>query len=307
MTEIPPARIDALRAFTRFHTVQVGALEEGLYASPLPLPRARALYEIGAVAEPPSAAELARDMRMDEGQLSRILAALEADGLIERQADPADARRRLLVLRPAGREMHDALVAGSNAQAAALLGRLSPRAQEEATAAMTRLRALFGDRPSGAPILRDPKVGELGRLVGLQAAGYHADHGWNGEWEAVALRILADFNPQIRPGRERGWVADMEGAAVGSIFLAEEDAQTARLRLLWVDEAARGMGLGARLIDACLSGARAAGYARMRLWTIDVLVPARKLYAAAGFRLVEATPGRHFGCDVVSETWEITL
>lgn len=316
---VPPARIAEMRAFNRFHTALVGALEEGMYASPLSLPQARALHEIGAAdhaaqsgGEPGGArlgaADLARALRMDEGQLSRILAALDAQGLIERLPDPADGRRRILCVTEAGRAMHGMLEAGSKAQVAGVLGRLAPAAQQEAAAAMARLQALFGEEAPPPPILlREPKVGELGQVVGRQAAWYHANLGWNGEWEAVAMEILSRFDPAARPGRERGWIADIGGEPAGSIFLAEDADGVARLRLLWVDERARGRGLGGALVGACMDQARAAGYARMRLWTMSTLVAARRIYAAAGFAPVSAEEGVFFGKTMASEMWEAQL
>ena len=309
------ARIAAMRRFNRFHTALVGALEEGFHASPLSLPQARVLHEIGAApaGAPVASAEISRELRMDPGQLSRILTALCADGLTERSPDRRDARRMTLALTAAGWAMHARLTEAADARVGALLARLSPHGQAEAAGAMDRLMQLFGDEaaeaaaPRPAPVLRAPAPGELGALVGLQARYYHRAHGWDAEWERVAMQILSRFDPAARPGREKGWVAALDGAPVGCVFAAEDDAQTARLRLLYVDAAARGMGLGGRLVGECLGFAREAGYRRMRLWTMNVLEGARRIYAAHGFEMTAAEPVRQFGQDLVSETWEARL
>ncbi|MGG7568631.1 bifunctional helix-turn-helix transcriptional regulator/GNAT family N-acetyltransferase [Rhodovulum sp. DZ06] len=303
------ARIARMRRFNRFHTALVGALEEGFHDSPLSLPQARVLHEIGATPDgPPSAAALSKAMSMDPGQLSRILSALCAQGVIERNPDPDDARRMTLSLTRAGARMLAALEAESDARVGRLLARLSPAAQARAVAAMGMLEGLFAEGPAPADlVLRDPKVGELGELVGRQAAFYAAAHGWDAEWERIALGIVSRFDPGAKPGREKGWVAELDGAPQGCVFAAEDDAETARLRLLFVDEAARGRGLGHMLVGECVAFARAAGYRRMRLWTIDVLAPARRIYAAHGFHVAEAAPVRQFGQDVVSETWELSF
>ena len=105
------------------------------------------------------------------------------------------------------------------------------------------------------------------------------------------------------PGRERCWVAEMEGEVVDSVFVVRQDEKTAKLRLLYVDPAARGLGLGRRLVDECIRFAQAKGYGRMILWTNDVLVSARRIYEAAGFALVEEEPHHSFGKDLVGQVW----
>lgn len=152
-------------------------------------------------------------------------------------------------------------------------------------------------------ILRDPAPGDLGRVVTGQAAIYAREYGWDWTFEALVAEIVARFVNEFIPGRERCWIAERDGVVVGSVFVVRQDDDTAKLRMLYVDEAARGLGLGRRLVDEAMGFARAAGYRRMVLWTNDILVSARRIYEAAGFTLVEEETHRSFGKDLVGQIW----
>ena len=151
--------------------------------------------------------------------------------------------------------------------------------------------------------LRDPEPGDLGRVVTGHAELYTREYGWDWTFEALVADIVATFVREFVPGRERCWIATLDGRVVGSVFLVRESDDTAKLRLLYVDPAARGLGLGAQLVAACIAFARASGYRRMVLWTNDVLVSARRIYQAEGFELIESAPHRSFGKDLVGQTW----
>jgi len=155
--------------------------------------------------------------------------------------------------------------------------------------------------------LRDPEPGDIGWIVHRQARLYAEEYGWDWTYEALIAGIASQFIREFRPGRERCWVAECEGAVVGSVFVVRKDDETAKLRLLYVEASARGLGLGRRLVDECLRFARAAGYRRMELWTNDVLVSARRIYEAAEFRLVEEEAHRSFGKDLVGQVWARAL
>ena len=157
-------------------------------------------------------------------------------------------------------------------------------------------------RPLGEP-------GDLGWLVLAHGEQYAREFGWNTEFEALVARIAADFADKPDPARQAGWIAEGAGGRVGCVLCVpnDTDADVATLRVLLVGPAARGHGLGGRLVDECLAFARAAGYRRMRLWTNDVLAAARQIYLGRGFLLVGEAPHHSFGVDLVGQVYEREL
>ncbi len=298
--------IDAVRQFNRFHTRLVGALNEHLLDSDYSLPQVRVLYEVAHAPRdaPATASGLAQALRVDAGYLSRLLAGLEAEGLIRRTPSADHAKRLQLGLTDRGRRTFAKLDAASATEIAALLQPLSTRERRELVGAMARIRRLLGDTVRERTfVLRDPEVGDLGWIVHRQARLYAKEYGWDWTFEALVADIVASFVRNFRPERERCWVAECEGEVVGSVFVVRDDDDTAKLRLLYVEPSARGLGLGRRLVDECLRFAAAKGYRRVVLWTNDVLVSARRIYEAAGFTLVEQQPHRSFGKDLVGQVW----
>jgi GNAT superfamily N-acetyltransferase len=138
---------------------------------------------------------------------------------------------------------------------------------------------------------------------------YHDEYGWNEEYEALIARIVADFIDRFDPERERCWIAERDGATVGSVFVVKhpDREQVAKLRLLYVEPSERGHGLGRRLVGEVTRFARHVGYRRITLWTNGVLLAARRIYEAEGYRLVDSARSRLFGHDLVGETWELEL
>ena len=300
------ADIAAVRRFNRFHTRLVGALNEHLLASDYSLPQVRILYEIANAQpeSPPSARELGEVLRMDAGYLSRVVSRLEGDGLIARTPSADNAKRLALTLTAKGCRVFDGLNAASAEEVAALLASLSETERSQLVGAMRRVRRLLGDDPVERTfVLRDPGPGDLGWIAHRQGLLYAREYGWDWTFEALVAEIVGQFAKTFVPGRERAWVAEMEGEVVGSVFVVRQDEDTAKLRLLYVDPVARGLGLGRRLVDECLGFAREAGYRRMVLWTNDVLVSARRIYESAGFSLIEEEPHRSFGQNLVGQVW----
>jgi len=157
-------------------------------------------------------------------------------------------------------------------------------------------------------VLRPPAPGNLGFVAHRQMVLYAAEYGWDWTFEGLACEILGKFIAGFDPKREDAWIAERDREIVGSIFLMKgDDAHTAKLRMLYVEASARGLGVGRRLVDVCLRRAGELGYRRITLWTNDVLVSARRLYQAAGFTLVAEAPHHSFGHDLVEQTWALEL
>jgi GNAT superfamily N-acetyltransferase len=152
------------------------------------------------------------------------------------------------------------------------------------------------------------RPGDLGWVVMAHGEVYDQQFGWNTEFEALVAKIVADYAMDHDPAREAAWIAEVDGERVGCVFLvAGDEPDTAKLRILLVTPAARGHGIGTRLVDACLGFARRAGYGQVVLWTNDVLVSARRIYQAAGFTLTDEEPHHSFGHDLVGQTWTLKL
>jgi DNA-binding MarR family transcriptional regulator/GNAT superfamily N-acetyltransferase len=301
-------RIAAVRRFTRFYTRQIGVLREGLHASPFSLTQARVLYEL-ANRSAPTAADIARDLGLDPGYLSRILRGFAQRGFLARTRSQDDGRESHLALTPAGRAAFVPLDRGSHDEVDALLSPLSEGAQGRLIAAMATVEQLLGERSGAVPpyLLRSHEVGDMGWVVSRHGALYAQEYNWNIEFEALVAEIVAAFIKNFDPARERCWIAEVDGAPIGSVFLVKQSAEVGKLRLLLVEPQARGMGIGARLVAECIRFARASGYRTLTLWTNDVLVAARRIYQAAGFRLVKEEKHHSFGHDLVGQNWELDL
>lgn len=301
-------RIAAVRRFNRFYTQQIGVLREGLHESRFSLTQARVLYEL-AQRPPLPAAELARDLALDAGYLSRILRGFETEGLIVRTPSKTDARQSSIALTEAGRAAFAPLDRASREEISALLRRLPGPQQQRLVEAMRTIETLLGDRPASRPpyLLRPHRAGDIGWVVHRHGVLYAEEYGWDETFEALVAEVGAEFIKNFDPKRERCWIAEQDGAIVGSVFLVRKTDEIAKLRLLYVEPFARGAGIGRRLVEECLRFAKSVGYRRITLWTNSVLVAARRIYETAGFELVASEPHHSFGHDLVGETWERDL
>jgi DNA-binding MarR family transcriptional regulator/GNAT superfamily N-acetyltransferase len=309
MDQEPSAAVEAVRRFSRFYTRRIGALEESLLGSGLTLSEGRVVFELGRRGEW-TAGGMATELGLDPGYVSRLLGALEKHRLIARRPSETDGRQAIVSLTADGRERYQFLDARSRDDIAALLGKLAPAERQRLVSAMTRIESLIGDGP--APripyIIRPHRPGDIGVVVSRHGALYAEEYGWDETFEGLVAEIAGGFLKSFDAGRERCWIAEREGEVVGSVFLVKgPDEHTAKLRLLYVEPAARGLGIGAMLVEQCRLFARTAGYRRIELWTNSVLASARRIYEAAGYRLVESEPHRSFGQDLVGETWRLDL
>jgi DNA-binding MarR family transcriptional regulator/predicted GNAT family acetyltransferase len=306
--QVEQACIAAVRRFTRFYTRRIGVLHEGLLGSPFSLTEGRVIYEL-AQRERVTASELGKELGLDPGYLSRILAGFERKRLISRRPSEADARQSLISLTPAGRKAFAGIDGRSAEEVGALLGALGPPDQARLVGAMQTVEALLGASPEAKPeiVLRAHRPGDMGWVIHRQAALYHDEYGWDESFEALIAEICAGFIKSFDPERERCWIAEIDGEIVGSVFLVRHSKEVAKLRLLYVEPKARGSGLGRRLVRECIAFAKKAGYARLTLWTNDILHAARRIYVAEGFRLVQEERHRSFGHDLVGQNWDLDL
>jgi DNA-binding MarR family transcriptional regulator/GNAT superfamily N-acetyltransferase len=301
-------RVASVRRFNRFYTLKIGALEEGHSKSPFSLAEARVLYEL-ANRDRPTAGELARDLGLDAGYLSRILAGFEKRGQLLKQPSDSDGRLSHLVLTDAGRAAFAPMNAATRAGIGQMLRGIAATDQDRLVAAMQTIEALLGARPeSKAPyLLRPHQPGDMGWVVSTHGALYAREYGWDQSFEALVAEIVAKFIRRYDPAHERCWIAEKDGENVGSAFVVRKSATVAKLRLLIVDPKARGLGIGQRLVAECVRFARQARYRKLTLWTNSILHAARHLYEDAGFKLVKSEPHRSFGHDLVGETWDLRL
>jgi DNA-binding MarR family transcriptional regulator/GNAT superfamily N-acetyltransferase len=298
---------DAIRDFNRFYTRQIGLLDQGFLGSPFTLTEVRVLYEL-AHRDHATATEIARELSLDPGYLSRLLKKLERQGHLDRGRDATDGRQRPLRLTRTGRRVFDGLDRESARQISAMIAPLVPGQVSELVGSMQAVRRLLqAGAPESAYSLRPLQIGDIGWITHRQGLLYAQEHGWDVSYEGLVAEILGGFVRNFDPARENAWVAERQGAIAGSVFLVRESATVAKLRLLYVEPGARGLGIGRHLVDACIDFAREKGYRTLRLWTNDVLLSARRIYQAAGFRLMKEERHHSFGKDLVGQTWELAL
>jgi DNA-binding MarR family transcriptional regulator/GNAT superfamily N-acetyltransferase len=301
-------QISAVRAFNRFYTRKLGVLDQQLLKSPFSLSEARVLYEL-AHRDNLAAKEIGIELGLDPGYLSRLIQNFDEKGLITRKPLASDRRQYLLSLTAKGRQAFAKLDRSSHDDVAAMLAAL-PRGDGQCLiAAMAAIERLLG-APGASPrpaILRGPGPGDMGWVVQSHGSLYASEYGFDASFEGLVAEIAAKFLSSFDASRERCWIADIDGTAVGSVFLVRHTDDIAKLRLLLVDPAGRGQGLGQRLVGECIAFAQACGYRKITLWTQSILVAARRIYQQAGFELVATEPHRSFGQSLIGETWEREL
>jgi DNA-binding MarR family transcriptional regulator len=301
-------QIAAVRAFNRFYTRKLGVLDQHLMKSPFSLSEARVLYEL-AHRDDLSAKEIGAELGLDAGYLSRIVQNFDDNGLITRKPLASDRRQNRLALTAKGRQAFAKLDRSSHDEVGTMLAALPRGASGRLIGAMGTIERLLGaaDAPSPHAILRDHRPGDMGWVVQSHGALYASEYGFDSSFEGLVAEIAAKFLASFDASRERCWIADIDGAQVGSIFLVRHSDDVAKLRLLLVDPAGRGQRLGQRLVAECIGFAKACGYRKITLWTQSILVVARRIYQDAGFVLVATEPHRSFGQSLIGETWEREL
>ena len=312
MSRIAPApQIRDVRRFNRFYTKQIGLLQDRMLSSPFSLMEVRILYEV-AHRRKPTASDLIEELGLDAGYLSRSLTKLERQQLIRRERSAEDGRQSFLTLTTKGQRTFRPLEARSNQQVGAMLERLTPGQQSQMLSAMHTIENHLDDtgrtdaRPSFT--LRAHRPGDMGWVVHRHGELYWREYGYDERFEALVAHIVGDFVQHFDRKRERCWIAEKDGQILGTVFLVKKSPSVCKLRLLLVEPAARGLGIGRRLVSECVRFGRKAGYKKMILWTQSELGAARHLYKEAGFRLAGQQHHNSWGRrTLTSEVWELKL
>ena len=309
-----PVQVAQVRAFNRFYTNVIGVLHDMYLDTPYTLTESRLLFEIGrqGTAE---VSGLRQALDIDAGYLSRVLSRFEADGLVTRNRSAADARRQEVRLTAAGRAAAAELDTRAAGQIGALLSGVDcgPLLDAMRVIAETLRPVIPGADHDGAAertvTLRPLGPGDLGWILQRHGAVYAAEFGWDASFEGLCTRIVSEYATQrdTSPERTGGWIAEVDGVPAGSVCCVPDSLATARLRLLIVEPWARGLGLGARLVDQCLDFARQAGYTDIVLLTYSQLAAARRIYQAAGFTLDHEHPEDAYGQHLTAQSWSRPL
>lgn len=311
--------IEAIRAFNRFYTRKTGLLEQGLLESPYSLTEVRVLYEL-AHQQDLTATDLTNSLGIDPGYLSRLLRRFEKIGIVRRKRSPGDGRSSILRLTAAGRAIFSDLNARQSNAIAQMLEPIHRESRHDLVASMRTIMDLLGPgeprtsneglavvESAGELRLRTHRPGDMGWVMFTHGVIYAREYDWDERFEALVGEIVVNFIRSFDPARERCWIAELGDERVGSIFLVKDTLTVAKLRLLLVTPAARGKGVGKRLVDECIAFAREAKYHKLTLWTNSVLDAARHIYEANGFKLVRAEKHTSFGHDLTGQYWQLDL
>lgn len=305
------SHIADIRAFNRFYTRQLGLLNEHIAKSDFSLAEGRVLYEIDRLGHT-TGIELVQLLGVDPAYVSRIMQKLVKLGLIASSPIPSDRRRNALALTAEGDAEVEKLAWLNNMAVDSLVARIDEDDLDALVASMKTIQLILGDEPAPpAPIiLRGPRIGDLGYLTQRNGILYNQQFGWDGGFEALVAGIYQEFHELPEAPGKHLWVAERNGKILGSVFVIpyERSAETAQLRMLYVEPEARGLGIGTLLVKQVVAFAREHGYRRVKLWTQESLTSARKIYAAQGFKLIgPGEPHHSFGKDLISEFWELEL
>ena len=303
------SQIGSIRSFNRFYTRKIGVIEPRLLDSPWSLPEARIIYEI-AQRGTCIANDLVRELGLDAGYVSRTLQGLQRRQIVSRKPSKDDGRVSEIALTARGNAAFAELDKRSRDDIGSLLRRLGDGERIALVDAMATIEQTLepsAAKPPAAYCLRTHRPGDIGWVISRHGAVYAQEFGWDIGFEALVAEIAAQFVKGYDPARERCWIAEVGGEPAGSIFLVKASDDVAKLRLLLVENKARGLGIGRALVDECIHFARGAGYSSITLWTQSILLAARGIYQNAGFRRVKEEKHHSFGVDLVGETWEMKL
>lgn len=293
-----------VRQFNRFYTRTIGVLGEHLVGGEVSLIEARVLYEI-MHGDGVLATDLVKVLGVDFGYLSRILALFEKRGWIKRERSENDARKSHLLLTAKGRKTYAILNQQARDDVAKLLEPLPLPQQQQLQTHLRQVQSLLNPDSAPAVTLRTHRVGDMGWIIQRHGVVYEKEYGFNSTFEALVAEICAKFLRDFDASAERCWIAELGGVPVGTIMLVRGSESVAKLRLLLVEDSARGHGVGRMLVEECVNFARQAGYRSITLWTQSNLFAARKLYQSVGFECVGSETHSSFGPSLTAETWTL--
>ncbi|MFL5481178.1 MAG: GNAT family N-acetyltransferase [Gemmatimonadaceae bacterium] len=301
-------QIAVIREFNRSYTKHLGVLNREFLQTPFSLAEGRVLYELYHHG-PMTASAIGQELGLDPGYLSRILRGFNRRRLLGKEPSSTDGRRTFLRLSAAGRRALEEIDERQRRVVLQMLEHMSSAERSQLIGAMHKIERVLGLSPARATpyLLRPHQPGDIGWIIHRQGIIYNVEYGWDETFDALAADVLSKFIVNFNPKRERSWIAERDGEIVGSVFCAEKTKSVAALRLLYVEASARGLGIGTRLVDECISFAGRVGYKKLSLWTNSVLHSARRIYEQAGFELVDSKPHHSFGKDLVGQTWELKL
>lgn len=304
---IDSALIEAARDFNRFYTNLLGVLNKAYLDTPFTLTDARVLFEIGSH-DGIGAAALAADLHLDPAYLSRILKRFKAEGLVETEADQSDRRSQTIRVTSKGQAQFEDFGRRSNAQLAERFDRLADGEPQSVVSAMQTIRSLLDPKTKlTAPVIRAHRPGDMGWIVQSQGKAYVEEYGWNMRFEGLVAEVAGKFLANFDPAMEYCWIAERNGVNIGSVLITNGGDGIAKLRLLYIDKAARGLGLGRTLVNECIRFARTKNYRQISLWTNDILHSARAIYVKAGFQLVSEERHSMFGTEENGQIWVLDL
>jgi DNA-binding MarR family transcriptional regulator/predicted GNAT family N-acyltransferase len=276
-----PELIGAVRRFNRTVTERIGVLDDSFLARGRPLGQARVLWEIGPGGT--RVRTLRSRLGLDSGYLSRILRALQADGLVAVGTDHGDRRVRTVQLTPGGLAERAELDRRSDEQAAAILRPLSGRQRDRLVAAMAETERLLT-----ASMVRLAVTGPRHPHARHCLAAYFADLSDRFDGGFEVARTLPVDDDDVTPPAGVLLVATLHGEPVGCGALTYHGDAPAEIKRLWVAPGVRGLGLGRRLLAELEDEAAARGVRVLRLDTNRSLAEAIGLYKSAGYREVSA-------------------
>ncbi|MHA1907261.1 MAG: bifunctional helix-turn-helix transcriptional regulator/GNAT family N-acetyltransferase [Candidatus Thorarchaeota archaeon] len=300
--------IHDIRKFNRLYTKKIGLLNKGLLKTRFPLSQARVIFEL-AQQDGTKSSDIARELGIDSGYLSRILTSFEKDGLISKEKSSSDSRKWILRLTSKGQEIFQDLNGRASEEIREMIEPLSCENQYRLVNAMRTIENLLNPKShhTSSILIRQPRAGDIGWIAHRHGVVYSDEYGWDETFEALTAEILAKFVQNHDSKRERIWIAEQNGEKVGSVMIVDNGNQVAKLRLFLVEPKARGGGIGKSLIEECIDFSRRNGYKKITLWTQNNLLAARHLYSKYGFELVDEEPTKMFGYELVSEVWELKL